>query len=146
MLRKKGRLVSPRDVKKMTEEGKLKRALGRAQEKLGGVDNWTNIQKQYKTVIETKPHNFESLADGLIMSMVQRNLSNIMIRTSRITKIRNLMRQPHQQRRIRKPPPHAVKAEELEDLKTHLLTFETEDGFPCSHRRPRKYFVKQGLK
>ena len=104
------------------------------------------------TLIDTKPSNYKSLADGLIMSLIQRNLSNRVIRTtfgcgtSRIMRIRLLMTQPEQSKVIRKPPIHAVTAEELEDLKQHLLTFETEDGYPCSHRRLRKFFVKQGLK
>ena len=25
------------------------------------------------------------------------------------------------------------------------MTFETEDGFPCAHRRLRKFFIVQGL-
>ena len=76
MLRKKGRLVAPRNTKKMSEEQKKLRAISRAKQKLGGEDKWNKIKLQYSKLRETKPVNHESLADGLIMSLIQRNLSN----------------------------------------------------------------------
>ena len=42
-------------------------------------------------------------------------------------------------------PTHAVTQNDLDAITTHLSSFETEDGFPCAHRRLRKFFVVQGL-
>ena len=101
---------------------------------------------------ESKPDNHASLADGLIMSLIQRSLSNIEIRAtvgcgySRINRIRKLMADPQRKKIVRKPPPHAVTEKQLNNLKNHIKSYETEDGFACAHRRARKFFVKQGLK
>ena len=80
MLRKKGKLVAPRNVKKMSDEEIKNRAKLRAQQLLGGESNWKKLREQYNTLYRSKPANYASLADGLIMSLIQRNFSNLMIR------------------------------------------------------------------
>ena len=40
---------------------------------------------------------------------------------------------------------HAVSDQDIVRLMTHIKTLETEDGFPCAHRRPRRYFTEEGL-
>ena len=152
MLRKKGKLVAPRNVKKMSHDEKIHRAILRAQQQLGGESNWKKLREQYNALYTSKPENYESLADGLIMSLIQRNCSNIMIRETfrcggpRIRRIRKWMANPHLQKIERKPPPHAVTKKQLDELKNHIRSYDLEDGFPCAHRRPRKFFVQQGLK
>jgi hypothetical protein len=44
-----------------------------------------------------------------------------------------------------KVPAHAFSAETLAFLKEVADTWETEDGFPCVHRRPRHYFTEAGI-
>ena len=56
------------------------------------------------------------------------------------------MDDPNLAKVVRKPLAHAVKKQELDDLKNHIMSYETEDGFACAHRRPRKFFVQEGLK
>lgn len=152
MLRKKGKLVAPRNVKKMSDEEIKNRAKLRAQQLLGGESNWKKLREQYNTLYRSKPANYASLADGLIMSLIQRNFSNLMIRETfrcggpRIRRIRKLMANPHLQKIERKPPPHAVTEKQLDELKNHIRSYDLEDGFACAHRRPRKFFIQQGLK
>ena len=68
------------------------------------------------------------------MSLIQRNLSNIEIKatfscgTSRVTRIRKLMDDPNLAKVVRKPPAHAVKKQELDDLKNHIMSYGTEMG------------------
>ena len=65
---------------------------------------------------------------------------------SRIKRVRKIMLDPSLMARKRPRPPHAVLEEDIQNLKNHLGTYETEDGYPCAHRRPRKFFVKPGLR
>ena len=90
-------------------------------------------------------------ADGMIMSLLRLELSKRMIiavfscGSSRVMRIKREMMDPQVKKRVRKPPYHAVTETQKLAIKEHINSYETEDGFPCAHRRPRKYFVKQGL-
>ena len=55
------------------------------------------------------------------------------------------MKNPKLLKKKRYTPSHAASDKDIVNLKQHLGTFETEDGFPCAHRRPRKFFVEQGV-
>ena len=91
------------------------------------------------------------VVDGLIMSLLQKNRTNTKIRAvhkfgnSRINRIRKVMKNPTLLISKRPRPVHAVTNEDLVYLRNILATFDTEDGFPCAHRRPRKFFVQEGI-
>ena len=46
-----------------------------------------------------------------------------------------------------KIPSHAFTDEDKERLKQHILTWnpQLEDGFPCAHRRLKRFFTKEGI-
>jgi hypothetical protein len=48
-------------------------------------------------------------------------------------------------RRPMKVPHHALSSDDLTAFIEDCKTWELEDGFPCSHRRPRQYFVEAKL-
>jgi hypothetical protein len=48
-------------------------------------------------------------------------------------------------RRPMKVPHHALSSDNLTTFIEDCKTWELEDGFPCSHRRPRQYFVEAKL-
>ena len=85
------------------------------------------------------------------MNLIQLNLSTNEIRGMfrcggyRINRLRKILDNPDSLKSQKRVPAHAVKRKELISLKKHLETYETEDGFPCAHRRPLKYFTLQGL-
>ena len=148
-LREKGRLVVPRKCTPLTPEQREARAVERALVKLG--------QQEYDRVkllllsLGGEAQRNKTLVDGVIMGLLQRNLSNLEIRSfhkfgnSRINRIRRLLKNPDLLLRKRPRPVHAVTTSDRENLRAHLATYETEDGFPCAHRRPRKFFVRQGV-
>ena len=96
-----------------------------------------------------KDKNF--VMDGMIMNLANLNLSNTMIRAvfgcgiSRICRIRRVMKNPELINRRSNVPSHAVKKADIDALKAHIATLDTEDSFPCAHRRPQKYFIEPGL-
>ena len=149
MLRAKGRIVIPRSSKKLTKQEKEANALARAKHKLG--ENEFKRVKDLITSLSSVGGGDKSVLDGLIMGMLQHNMSNIEIRAvhsfgnSKINRVRKVMNNPKLINSPRPRPSHAVVDKDLENLKAHLATFDTEDGFPCAHRRPRKFFVQQGL-
>ena len=63
----------------------------------------------------------------------------------RIVGIRKELRNPSLKAKKNKAAHHAVTEEQKEAIKHHLRSYETEDGFSCSHRRQRKYFTREGL-
>ena len=150
MLRDKGRLVAPRKSSKISPAQRVARARTQAVEKLGEpeINRTMQLIQSMNSVEEGK----KEVMDGIIMSLLQRNLSNLQIRSihrfgnSRINRIRKLMRNPSLLNKRRPKPIHAVDNKDLENIKSHLSTLETEDGFPCAHRRPKKFFVEEGLR
>ena len=87
----------------------------------------------------------------MIVCLLQQQLSYRQIRAvlgcgkGRIKRVRDTLKNPVLKNKLRKTPHHAATEEQKGDIKRHLRTYETEDGFSCSHRRQRKYFVIQGL-
>lgn len=45
--------------------------------------------------------------------------------------------------RVRVKPKHSLTEDEINSIKDEYQHWELEDGFPCAHRRPRKFFVKE---
>ena len=152
MLRAKGRLVSEQISRQSTPEQKRRGYLERAAHKLGGTDVRDKLSKQWDEIRVVKNKVNEKIGDGLILSLLQQNLSTREIRAmfckagvSKINRIRKIMEDPKSTSIQRKPPPHAASSIDIDNISAHLGTFDTEDGFPCAHRRPRKFFIQQGL-
>ena len=149
MLRAKGKLVIPRSCRKLTKTQRDANSLARARFKLG--DKEFNRVKDLLKKITSVGGGQKSVVDGLIMGMLQHNMSNSEIRAvhafgnSKINRVWKVMNDPNLLTITRPKPVHAVVAKDLENLKEHLATYETEDGYPCAHRRPRKFFIEQGL-
>ena len=90
-------------------------------------------------------------ADGMIMTLLKMGLSKRVIiavfgcGSSRVKRVRLDMMDPQRLDKPRPPPHHAVTDDDMRLIKDHIESYDTEDGFPCAHRKPRKYFVEQGL-
>ena len=100
-----------------------------------------------KSAAHKKDH---SSADGIIMSLLQQNLSQREIQetlgcgVSRIGRVRKKMMNPGLT--VKRPSPyHAITPQQEADIRSHIESFDTEDGYPCAHRRPKSYFVQEGL-
>ena len=76
MLRAKGRLVAKKNVKRLPPDEKLKRAAVSARKKLGD-EQFNKLQKTYKDFEQVNHLKRRKLEDGLIMSLLQQNLSFI---------------------------------------------------------------------
>ena len=150
MLRLKGRLVAPKHRKKLTQAQRDERSLLAAKEKLGN-EKLVKLRKGWDSIKNSTQSDKNLVMNGMIMNLAQLNLSNNMIRaifgcgTSRICRIRRIMDNPDLINLKRRTPSHAVRTEDLDALKEHLSTLDTEDSFPCAHRRPQKYFLEPGL-
>ena len=150
MLRRKGRLVAPKHRTKLTQAQRDERSLSAAKEKLGN-DKCLKLKKGWESLKNSTKSDKNFVMDGMIMNLAQLNLSNNMIRAifgcgiSRICRVRRVMDNPDLINLRRRTPSHAVSKEDLDALKEHLVTLDTEDSFPCAHRRPQKYFIESGL-
>lgn len=91
-------------------------------------------------------------ADGIIMALIKRGLSQIETRLllkiggPRFQRIAAAVEEGASletfgTRRERPTPKHAATQEDLNVIHAQALTFSLEDGFPCSHRRPIQYFT-----
>ena len=75
--------------------------------------------------------------DGIIIGLIQNNLSNGEVRavlgcgTSRVTRLRNFLKHPESAMKPRAKPKHAVNQSDLDNIKRHLESFDTEDGYSC---------------
>ena len=148
-MRPKGRLVVPRKGKRIGRDVLLKRAKDSAKRKLG-ADKFKQL-KTYSALSTASILKRRKLEDGMIMALLQQNLSFDEIRAvfscgnSRIKRVRDIMEDPTILDKKRPTPKHALSKEDHAALKEHLSTYETEDGFPCAHRRARKFFCHPGF-
>ena len=139
-LREKGRIVIPRKGNKLTRAQKEARTRARAIYKLGEPE-YDRMKLLIESLSSVKQAD-KAVVDGLIMGLLQQNLTNNEIRAvhkfgnSRINRIRKLMANPSLLKSKRPRPVHAVTNEDLDNLRHHLETFDTEDGYPCAHRGP----------
>ena len=143
-------MVAPRSGKRQGPDIKLLRATESAKLKITPA-RFEKLRASYVALSAATARNRKKLEDGMIMALIQQNLSCDQIRSvfgcgnSRIKRIRNIMKEPTLLDKKRPSPKHAVRKEDLENLKEHLSGYDTEDGFPCAHRRPRKFLIVQGL-
>ena len=148
-MRSKGRLVTPRRYNTITPEERERRALHRAKVKLGEAE-FARLKKSYGELSKTFGGHSD-LLNGVIIALVQNNLSNIEIRVmtgcgvSKITRVRKLLKCPALAKPEPRVPAHACTQKDLDNIRSHLESLETEDGFPCAHRRPIKFFTTAGL-
>ena len=149
-MRPKGRLVVPRKRDKIGRDNYLIRATASAKRKLG-IDKFNQLKANYSALAAASIVKRRKVEDGMIMSLLQQNMSFDEIRAmfkcgnSRIKRIQDIMDDPTLLDKKRPTPKHAIKKEDLTALKEHLSSYETEDGFPCAHRRAGKIFIVQGL-
>ena len=147
MMRRKGKLVAKRNVKSMTSS----QLAARSKKRVIGVSEYTRVRKQFETLVANRSRKGETLIDGMIMGLVQQNLTNREIRevfnvgNNRIDRVRRVTANPGLLKAERPKPKHAATPDDIHHLKAHLATYDTEDGYPCAHRRPMKFFLKQGL-
>ena len=113
------------------------RVAARTKEKLG-LEEYERLKKNYGLINKSKANNKSDLENGMIMSLLQQNLLNCVIRAVygcgnfRINRIRKVMKNPALLEQKRKRPVHAVDDIDIDALKAHLASFETEDGFLCA--------------
>ena len=143
-------MVAPRSGRKLGRDTSLLRAAESAKMKIT-PSRFEKLRASYLALSVATVRKRKKLEDGMILALIQENLSCDQIRSifgcgnSRIRRIRNTMVEPTLLDKKRPSPKHAIDKGDLEALKVHLSGYETEDGFPCSHRRPRKFFIIEGL-
>ena len=150
----KGRLVPQRRTKKLSrkdqEAVRERNALREARRKLGDV-KFKTLQSQWASLDTGNGGTDQSTANGMIVCLIQQQLTQREIRAvfgcgkGRIRRVRASLRNPERNTKEKKPPHHAATDLEKEEIKRFIRTYETEDGFSCSHRRQQKYLVLQGL-
>ena len=124
MMRAEGKLVALRKSKKSTEEERRARALERAKGKLG-LEEMTRIQNLFQS-LNVMGNNSRSVLDGVIMTLLQRNLSRYQIRAvtgvggPRIDRVDRVMKNPSLLSKKRPKARHAVTTEDLNNLKKDL--------------------------
>ncbi|CAK9266760.1 unnamed protein product [Sphagnum jensenii] len=93
--------------------------------------------------------------EGVILGLMAQGYSDREIKAllgvggSRVSRLRKIhkdgMWDGSHTRRPMKVPHHALSSDDLTAFIEDCKTWELEDGFPCSHRRPRQYFVEAKL-
>ena len=150
----RGRLVPARRIKRTTakeqEAVSNKNALEAAKKKLGS-EQVVELQNRQSQLDTSNGGNDQETGNGMIICLLQQNLSHRQIRAvlgcgkGRIRRICKELRNSKRKNKQKKTPSDAATVEHKEKINRHLRTYDTEDGYSCSHRRMRKYFVVQGL-
>ena len=149
----KGRLVVPLRVKKLSkatkENNRKQKAKERAKKRLGEQE-FNNLHKLYQSLKSGSYEEDHSKADGIVMGLLQQGFKQREIvqvlgcGTSKVQRVREKMKNPNVCK-VRAAPWHAITVKQTEAIKTHIASYDTEDGYPCAHRRPKSYFIRQGL-
>ena len=99
MLRSKEKIVVPRSYKRLDPEQVLVRAEASAKIKLG-EENYSKLRANYSALAAASKRKRKKLEDGMIMALLQQNLTGAEIRSmfkcgnSRIRRIRKIMNNP----------------------------------------------------
>ena len=124
MMRAKGKLVALRKSRKLSYEEKCTRAIARAKATLG-VDEVTRIQQLFES-LNIAGNSSRKVLDGVIMTLLQKNLSHFQIRAvtgvggPRIDRVYRIMKNPSLLNKKRPKPRHAITTEDLNNLKSDL--------------------------
>jgi hypothetical protein len=134
----------------ITQKDKDLNALNKAIEKLGEIEA-NNVQAAFGALSKSINSDDWDIGNGIIVSLLQQNLSYNEIRqllgvgSSRIKRIKDDIKNPDRLcEKVRSVPWHAATEADIQRIRDCYATWELEDGFPCAHRRPRKYFVREG--
>jgi hypothetical protein len=157
--RRNGGSISTRPTRKrnkpISKEEREKRALCRAYDILGKEEAIAQ-QSAFKAL---SPHQYSadwSQGNGIILSLLLANVPQLSIRLLlrcggyRINRILAEHKDPsmNRGRRYGVQPWHAATPEDLQKVNDCMMIWEEggqlEDGYPCAHRRPRRYFVSEG--
>jgi hypothetical protein len=124
------RKMTPLEKKEKTKKNILA-ALG---------DNGTRILTRWNT-LDPKDSKERTIQDGIILSLIDQGLSQIQIRMflgiggTRIERVRHYEKTP------RKAPSHKFSDKTILYVREVVSKWNTEDGFPCTHRKPRQYII-----
>lgn len=116
-----------------------------------GKEEVLRLRKQWDSM-DTKYGGKEfQQGEGMIISLLKLNLSQIVIRAifpvggSRAQRLKKVLEDGIETLHTRRQPSQPAHALTDAQLQSFLYDCEQnwvlEDGFPCSHRRPRRYFV-----
>ena len=147
-------MVVPRRTKKHSqkeqERVRVENALKGARRKLGD-NKFETLRDRWLSLDTGNGGTDQNTANGMIVCLLQQQLTHREIRAvfgcgkDRIRRIRDKLRDPIGRLKIRKAPHHAATEEQKKEIKRFIRTYDTEDGFSCSHRRQRKYLLIEGL-
>ena len=124
MIRAKGKLVAPRRGKKSTKAERRDRALDRAKSILGQSE-FDRVQTLFQSM-NVVGNKSRPVLDGIIMGLLQRNLSHYQIRSvtgiggPRVKRVERVMKNPALLNKKRPRPHHAVSDEDVDNLKSDL--------------------------
>ena len=134
---------------KITWSGKKERALVRVRSLIGLAkmkqlqETWAKLHPDGKQKGEGSNYG-----DGALMVMILMKLSNIEIQSfipvggSRLSRVRKLDKKQITKNRKRS---HAMSAKSVMFFCDFMESLDLEDGFPCAHRRPKRYIVSDNV-
>ena len=116
-----------------------------------GAEKMEEIQRDWASKDTAWGGRDYYIAQGVIISLLQMNFKQleicIMLRcgNGRVSALNKLLKTGNWQLspKLRPPPLHALTEEERDFIRAEKEYWELEDGFPCSHRRPRQYLAKE---
>ena len=154
-----GGLKARRNTKVSTPEELKLKSRSRAASKLNGNDELLiRLADLYHSLgkgIKPTQCHYEN-QDGMLIGLIGQGLSEQEIRSFipvggyKMARLRNEIKDPsvQEKRLTKKIGPHAFTDADIQNLCDFVQSLEAadkfEDGFPCSHRRIKKYF-KEGL-
>ncbi|XP_078732831.1 uncharacterized protein LOC144947479 isoform X1 [Lampetra fluviatilis] len=119
-----------------------------------GDDAVRKIRDDWQSMETDRSGSEWQQSERIVLQMLQQGLSERVIRAiipvggSRIHRLRKVLENGIETLHTRRPPKvphHALADDDLDAIKENANTWEIEDDFPCSHRRPRQYFVEPNI-
>jgi hypothetical protein len=127
---------------------KMESAKQRVMEKLGSQEQVSEVQESWTKLKTKRGERDWEKANGIILNLIDVGLSEIEIRSilpvgsSRIQRLRSY--DPSVAPISSGAPLHALNRKDIAFFKGFIEGIDTEDGFPCGHRRPKKYVLEEG--
>ncbi|KUF92160.1 hypothetical protein AM588_10003500 [Phytophthora nicotianae] len=122
--------------------------IDRARETLG-EETVRQLQQTYRSLDSTWSEHDQ--AEGMVLSLSRQGVADAQIRAifgvggSMIQRLKGVIKNGIDTLHTRHrgtTPKHAFSEDDISFFISSCADWELEDGFPCSHRRPRQYFVE----
>ena len=143
-------LKKKKNTKVQSVEMKKEKTLNRILKKVG-KEAMENMKNTYGNLSCGNDKDKKLQADGIFLNLMDMEINNNDIKFflccggSRVNRLRQAKESGFKMSKEKKIPKHAFIEDDIELIRSYVNALQTEEGYPCSHRRLKHYLLEEGI-